>query len=355
MTLCPFNLSTNPPLNAMTDFGANNCHGDGVTDDRAHIDANMSTAIAAGKRLYFPPATYLIADAVTLQSGASLLGIPGQSIFYQPTPAGDNNTILSGVSVEGVGVSNVTIDGLKFSTTAQDPVSGQKIYAIQGDGFTNLTIRKVYFENMWYALKIGRSDGVLSTGVVVEDFTSRNTRMGIFLTDVHDSTFARCDLEGALVTGGLDKEHCFYFQANVQDCTFTDFTLTKPADYAFHIWPDRPTANYTGRLTFTRVLADATVSGSPFVIGGDATSQCDSHHGLRPDHARRRGRGAVVCRCWLSRLNSPSTASTPMAVSISCGSTPAWWRTASTSCTAITTARRWAIPTTRHSTSPSTR
>ncbi|MEU3986082.1 glycosyl hydrolase family 28-related protein [Streptomyces sp. NPDC026672] len=83
--------------------------GDGTTDDTAAIQAAIDLAAVAGGVVYFPSGTYVLSDALVLQSGVSLRGDGATASVLTQTSTTDN--VLSGVDVQQISVTSLGIDG----------------------------------------------------------------------------------------------------------------------------------------------------------------------------------------------------------------------------------------------------
>ena len=101
------------------------CHGDGVTDDRAHILAAI--ADAGANPVYFLAGTYLLSSALTVPDGTDLVGPPVSALAYPVSGCEVPTAHLSGALIYGsdstfsdlrIGAS--TVNGVLNGATAHD-------------------------------------------------------------------------------------------------------------------------------------------------------------------------------------------------------------------------------------------
>ena len=116
---------------SVKDFGA---VGDGVTDDTAAIQAAITAG--AGKKVYFPAATYLISSALTIVSANTRLegdgvgtvikntSLTGHALKFFP-----NNTTATSVFLNNCGIADMQI------YSAVNKTAGAGVYALQCNGF----------------------------------------------------------------------------------------------------------------------------------------------------------------------------------------------------------------------------
>lgn len=133
LTKVSYSMITGAPAN-VRDYGA---VGDGVTDDRAAIQAAMN----ASKSVYFPTpsVSYYISDSVTPQSSSLIYG-DGFSTHIQ-VPNGSVNCFYVNAS------SNVIIRDLKISTKAQTSATAYKCGVLVNNS-TDCLIENVSMFNM---------------------------------------------------------------------------------------------------------------------------------------------------------------------------------------------------------------
>ena len=163
------------------------CHGDGVTDDRAHIEAAI--AAAAGTPVYFLNGTYLLSSQLTVPSGTTLVG---QS--------------MTGTHLKG------------------------KIYFGSTSSFTDLKLGN-------NSVGVNNSDGATSTEFLRCRFTGgggswpQQQVLGIgFGNDASDLTFTDCEVERCYGTDPtyslgrnnvkLDIDNCTIDGVTFDGCTF---------------------------------------------------------------------------------------------------------------------------------------
>ena len=105
--------------NALTD-GV--CHGDGVTDDTAHILAAVTAYKAAGKTgLYFPAGTYLLSSTLTVPSGTVMVGPAVSALAYPVAGCNTPTAWLKGKVTYG---SNSTFSDLRIGTSGKSTQNG---------------------------------------------------------------------------------------------------------------------------------------------------------------------------------------------------------------------------------------
>jgi hypothetical protein len=211
MTRCPFRINAVPPLNAMTDLGANNCHGDGATDDSAHLAAGMDAAVAAGKRLYVPAGTYRLTSHVDIPAALYMYGDGATTIF---APEASYCFHLENAA-NGVTLHNFKIDG-NYVGSEMGIASDDSEATATTLTLSNLTIQDMHYAAVYFGEYANVSGLTVSNCIFTHcgDFSivhSRNsTSSGGTITNVVASGFE----------GLHSPPHGFYFHE------FDNLTLT---------------------------------------------------------------------------------------------------------------------------------
>ncbi len=124
---------------SVKDFGA---VGDGVTNDAAAIQAAVNAC--AGKTIYFPPGTYIVASRITFISNTHLKGESGQSILKLATqnwPA-QTGILFNASLLVDIELESLRIDGNKGNIgTNRSPLIA--FFRSQ-----NIKLRNCIFENV---------------------------------------------------------------------------------------------------------------------------------------------------------------------------------------------------------------
>jgi len=214
MAKCPFRLNAIPPYNVM-DYGA---HADGTTNDTDHIQACIDAAVAAGRRVYIPAATYLLEVAA---SNYALL-LPSNLYMYG---AGATTILLSDVTYPVRIIGPKTGITLKnFAMNASYTQSGQAGVCMSdahsGHLFDGLTITNMRFCGIYlsgggtFSSSLVDNCSVTACGDFGITVTGNNTTIansvfsdfdgilypphGIYITDSTDCVLYRCTTNGPL-------------------------------------------------------------------------------------------------------------------------------------------------------------
>lgn len=135
------------------DYGAK---GDGSTDDTTAINAAITAAGVNGGIVYFPPGTYRVVSALTLDAKANMLGAGPNSVVITMDSAAAHT-----VEPDGSSVQNQLIQGIKFVHTQAN--SGQIIRIPAAT--SNLLVRDCVL-----------GDGVRSNGDLVKQAGAASTK-----------------------------------------------------------------------------------------------------------------------------------------------------------------------------------
>jgi hypothetical protein len=206
-------ITLQPGIN-VRDFGAT---GDGVTDDRAAIQAALDAG--AGVTVHVPAGRYLVGKGagfwcLTIRAGTTLLGDPG-AVFVQAGGTAASVRLLE-VDTAGVVIDGLVLDGNRAAQVPDEHRAG-----IFADGAGVLTIRNVTAQNF-------AGDGLYlhtgSNGVTLDHVTAiGNSRNGLTLGG---GTTGTVITHGRFVDNGaqqLDSEPGT--GATVDGVTITDSTL----------------------------------------------------------------------------------------------------------------------------------
>lgn len=130
--------------------------GDGVTNDRAAIQAAVAACNAAGGGVvFFPPGTYLVGSPITAMSSVTFLGCGAASVIKSSV---NNSAIASG----NVALSDVVVDSLTFvGSITNVPTVPTFARTTSGNGIT-------------YALWLTGDLDPHNTGPVITNVTFRN-------------------------------------------------------------------------------------------------------------------------------------------------------------------------------------
>lgn len=239
-------LSTGRTQNVL-DYGA---IGDGVTDDAAAIQRAVDAAAVTGGTVTFPAGTFLVDSPIQLKSGVSLAGEPGQTVLT--VRAQLSQTFI----LEGINLSNVSISGLTLRAEHHTAnVSGLFMVGAQ-----DCRAKRLSLEGLWYGMKLGSGD--VGSGWVVSDIVARECLDPLYVSFVHDSSFADLDLQA--VKTSSNQYHAVYLEQECRRLTFVDCTLSGGSGYTLHLWLEDGSSS---DLTFTNLTLDATSGRYPLAIG----------------------------------------------------------------------------------------
>lgn len=239
--------------------------GDGVTDDRAAIQAGIDTLTTSGGVLFFPSGTYIIGG-----SGSSIgsreyglllksnVGLVGASVMTATLKMKDNadidliNTYRTGAQSK-ISLSNLTLDGNE-ANQGVTPTNGFNLWAY---GITDLSLENVTSLNpASWGLRIDMCDRVQVSQITCKHSNATNSD-GIHFVDTNNVT-----------GGGL------WVQSAGDDAFVIEALHADVKNYALAgIYADAltvPTANKRGIL----LLSDVTVVTGARVISNVNLTGC---------------------------------------------------------------------------------
>lgn len=217
-------------MNAMTDFGANNCHADGSTDDSAHLNANIATAIAAGKTLYLPAGTYYLNNMLTPRSNMVMTGAGDTTILYMPDAATDYIHFYWSQNTTDVHIGSMFLDSDLHCSVS--PVYGFVFWP----GATSLrtTLSDITVDHLHTGVKTSEySAGAIQhynitcTNWKTPVGTASGIRQGWLCNGLDGLTVQNANIyAGDTEVRVSDKTHMFYLSTDVnnvlvEDCEFT--------------------------------------------------------------------------------------------------------------------------------------
>ena len=174
---------------SVKDFGAT---GNGVTDDTAAIQAAITAG--AGKRVYFPAATYIISSALTIVSSNTRLegggvgtvikntSLTGHALKFFP-----NNTTATSVFLNNCGIADMLIYSIA------DKTAGAGVYALQCNGFR---LDRVQIQNHPEGLLV--SGGQLNVFNAATIFASSAVLTGAPVANSQAVRFCEAPIDGGL-------------------------------------------------------------------------------------------------------------------------------------------------------------
>ncbi len=243
-----FTFAVNRSFNVL-DYGAK---GDGVTDDAGAIQAAVDAAAADGGTLTFPAGTFVVGSPVSLQTGVTLQGIPGQTVLAMP-PQSSQTFILDGSDLSDVRVFGLTLRSTGYVAN----VSG--LYLVGGQDCRASQLR---LEGLWYGMKLG--SGTIARGWRVSDIVARDCLDPLYVSHVHDSSFGALDLQAVKVES--NQYHAVYLERECRGLKFTDCIFSGGSGYTLHLWLE---GGSSSGLIFENLTLDARAGRYPLVIGGD--------------------------------------------------------------------------------------
>jgi hypothetical protein len=102
----------------------------------------------------------------------------------------------------------------------------------------------------------------------VEDIACTDTWLGLFVANVHESTFSRLNLN-CVNDAVPERPHCLYMEQGCRDLVFNDVTLTKGTGYCLQIYFYN-TGDGSDNVVFNNLTLDATGGHYPMTIGGNS-------------------------------------------------------------------------------------
>lgn len=244
-TAPPTTTTTSPTSQVLNvrDYGAK---GDGLTDDRAAIQACIDAAVAEGKWAYMPPGTYKMnavsgqSHALNLSSGAKLAGAGASSVIYSEVTYPfwiDGKTSITlrnftldsnlatvnqaGIFIKG-NSSYITVDGLTITDMHWSAIATQATSTLAHSTFKNLIIRDIGM----FGVHINGGGSHL----VFEDCDTKSTGSkysyynypahSYYLKTCSNITMTRC--QGGEVVGSTGVNAAAFTINDVSDSAFTD-------------------------------------------------------------------------------------------------------------------------------------
>lgn len=242
---------------SVRDYGAK---GDGVTDDRAAVQACINAAAETGKLAYFPAGTYHLHPSglgLSIPSNVTLRGVGVGSVLELVDGGSYNMAFLALNDADNVTIENLKIQGTR--TGASCLLIG--ISAFETD---NLTLDGVTFDNLEYALKLQWQEGKDEhTNVTVTNCATLSHVTNPFYTQhVSGMSVTNCALN-ASTDGYVEgrQPHHFYINEYTKDLTVSNCTLAGGQHVAIDIFPNHSNLNFNDII-----LAD--VMGGIYVEGG---------------------------------------------------------------------------------------
>ena len=216
LSVANWNTYIRDSINNLRDHYAQNCvydvthpdygaHGDGITDDRDHINT-AQTAAGVGKAIYFPPGTYLVSSNITISSDV---------IFaYGAKLSIDNTKVVTFTGNVLCGISQI-ISGLGTVS------------------FTGNTKIKEYYPQWWGATADGATDDNTAIQAMVAAVPSGSSiyfPIGTYIVSAQVSINKKLTLTGqgtiklkanSSVIGG----NWYWFYVSGDDVKFTGLTF----------------------------------------------------------------------------------------------------------------------------------
>lgn len=227
---------------SVRDYGAK---GDGLTDDSVAFLACIA-ATPTGGVMYVPAGDYKITRSLELKSGFTLRGDGPTSRVFRPSTGGPQNLLWA------KGRTNLRIQDLRIDS---DNSTGEFMSGIQVSGCSLLTIQRVTFDKLGYAMKIDGGWG-RNSDVNVLDCEVLEAWTPLYVSYTSNSRFANLKLE-AYRTPADTIPHCVYLAAGNHNQLWENITLTGGRSYSFQMYgasATNPSDNITVKnLTMTDV------------------------------------------------------------------------------------------------------
>ena len=210
--------------------------GDGVTDDTAVIQAEITALPTNGKLLFGHGKTYLISSQLNLKSDITIEG-NGSIIYVASVVSGSAKNIFDIAESSSPVVTKVNIIVRNFllrsvADQTQLPrigltsnVSGIQITSrITGTKSNNILIENMVFENLLYGIKLDAFSGQ-NQDIKIKNIKSLNCVQPIYIDNTLNITLDDLDLDQATDVDTLD--HHIYINTNTKNITFNNVILRR--------------------------------------------------------------------------------------------------------------------------------
>ena len=274
------------------DYGAK---GDGVTDDRASVQACIDAAAAAGKDVYFPAGTYHMHPAgsigLTIPSNITLGGAGVTSVLelYDDGTAACNPLLYLYNGTANVSIKNLKLTGTVTAGTSY-PSQYPSVQLICVRGTTNLSVTNVTFDKAEFALKT-IYDGYYSSAITFDNCTTLSNVMNPFFVNHTDGLTVKNSTIAAATVGQVAGRwpHHFYVWTDTTNMLVSNCTLIGGQHLSITIGPSCSGLTFKD-IRFSEVVAAMDVSdntGSVVFDGitGSSSRYWDSYYWLHVERA----------------------------------------------------------------------